>query len=311
MNQSYREELKRRLIQSDAGKVDYRDFEARCVRKFGPAAGIFTRQLVYWVGKERDQEGWIYKTRREMENETGLSRHHQEKARSILVSKGVIKVRKKGVPGRLWYWVDLEALLNVMKTPHSTLNQWARKQEKNAAETTNERDSFSRDSTTDHTEEIDSMARASRNGSTYPASEDGNSVPVSVNHSTDQPITESTSETTAGISTDNYSSENPLFQSAKAHASRGLSPTKGTEIAITPKSSIGPLEISRVYSLLTTPGSAAYRAYVIHREGSLSLQDLASEVCLALTNNRNQIESYVEPLREIVADLAIDDAASD
>src|SRR5687767_10003525 len=98
MNQSYREVLKRRLVSNDAGELDYLKFDARCIRKFGPAAGTFLRQLIYWVGKEHHQEGWIYKTQREMEEETGLSRYFQEKARKILVSQGVLKERKKGVP---------------------------------------------------------------------------------------------------------------------------------------------------------------------------------------------------------------------
>ena len=86
MNQSYREVLKRRLVCNDAGEVDYLTFDARCIRKFSPAAGTFLRQLVYWVGKQHDREGWIHKTQYEMEQETGLSRHFQEKARNILVS---------------------------------------------------------------------------------------------------------------------------------------------------------------------------------------------------------------------------------
>src|SRR5215208_85961 len=171
MNQSYREVLKGHVIRNVAGEEDYLDFQNRCVRKFGPAAGICIRQLVYWTGKQHDPEGWIYKTQGELEEETGLSRHHQEKARNILLSQGVLREDRRGLPRRLWFWVDLEALLNVMKTPHSTLNQWARKQEKNAAETTNEGDTASQDDITEHTDEIDSTARAMRNGSTHPASE--------------------------------------------------------------------------------------------------------------------------------------------
>jgi hypothetical protein len=312
MSQSYREKLKSRVIRNDSGEESYLEFNARCIRKFGPAAGTFLRQLVYWTGKEHDPEGWIYKTQSEMEDETGLSRTQQEKARKILRKAGVLEEVKKGIPCRLHYRVDLEALLGVMETPHSTMNQWRRKRDRSDdPEQPNDQDSSSLDHITEQSGEDGSTFPAGEDDITPPTRIDPNSAPSSENHTDDQAITESTSETTAGISTDNYSSENPLFQSAKAHASRRLSPNKGTEITITPKSSIGPLEISRVYRLLATPGSAAYRAYVLHREGRLSLQDLASEVCLALTSSRNQIESYVEPLREIVADLAIDDAASD
>jgi hypothetical protein len=56
MNKLWREKQKRSLILNEAGEEDYLGFQNRCVRKFGPAAGIFIRQLVYWAGKEHDSE---------------------------------------------------------------------------------------------------------------------------------------------------------------------------------------------------------------------------------------------------------------
>jgi hypothetical protein len=310
MNQLHREILKHRLIRNEAGEEDYLGFEKRCVRKFGPAAGIFIRQLVYWAGKEHDPEGWIYKTQREMEEETGLSRHHQEKARNILLSQGVLMEDPRGLPRRLWYWVDLEVLLNVMKTPHSTLNQWARKQDNNAIKTVNERDSASRDSITDHTEEIDSMARASRNGSTHPASEDDSRAPASEEDTTHPLITESTAQTTPESSTEKYSAENSNFQFGEDQISHGLSPHQDMKIDDPPQPSVGGRELNRIFYLLDDSNGAAYRAYKSYREGSLSLQDLASGVCLELTGSHDQTDAYVEPVRRMVEELAIDDGVS-
>ena len=54
-------------------------------------AAIFLAQLIYWTGKQRDEDGWIYKTRDEWENETGLIRTQQENARAILREKGLIE----------------------------------------------------------------------------------------------------------------------------------------------------------------------------------------------------------------------------
>ena len=118
MNQSYREKLKSRVLLDDSGEESYLKFYARCIRKFGPAVGTFLRQLVYWTGKEHDPEGWIYKTQSEMEEKTGLSPRHQEKARKVLRKYGVLEEDLGGLPRRLWYRVDLEALLSVMETPH-------------------------------------------------------------------------------------------------------------------------------------------------------------------------------------------------
>jgi hypothetical protein len=313
MSKAHRDELKRLLIQSDAGVEDYLDFQVRCVRKFGPAAGLFVLQLVYWVGKEHDEEGWIYKTQRQMEEETGLSRWHQEKARAILLSQGVLKVALRGLPRTLWYWVDLEALLQIMETPHSTLNQWARKQDNgDATKTSDDRYGSSRDSFTEHTDEVDSMVPTNEYVNTDPASEYGNSVPTSEDGISGRAITESTSETTAESSSEKYSSENSNFQFGEDHASRDLSPyAKLMNIGSPQKSPIDNREFNRIGLLLTTPGSEAYRACQGHREGSLSLEDLASEVCNALTGSCERAELYIEPVQRWVADLAIDEPAPD
>lgn len=36
-------------------------------------AGLMLRQINYWTGKEASGDGWIFKTREEMESETKLS----------------------------------------------------------------------------------------------------------------------------------------------------------------------------------------------------------------------------------------------
>src|SRR5215207_10223763 len=54
------------LRDPETGEEDYFTFQARCVRKFGPAAGIYLRQLVFWTGKKSIDPNWIYKTEEEM-----------------------------------------------------------------------------------------------------------------------------------------------------------------------------------------------------------------------------------------------------
>jgi hypothetical protein len=312
MSHPHRDALKDRLIRNEAGVEDYLDFQKRCVRRVGPVAGIFIRQLLFWTGKQHDPKGWIYKTQPEMEQETGLSRRQQEKARKILCKYGVLEEDKRGLPRRLWYRVDLEALLRFMESPNSTMNQWRRNQDNGeATNPANEGFSFSRDSITEHTDEDDSTFPGSEYANIDPASEYGNSAPTSEDGINGLAITESTSETTTETSTDNHLSENSNFQFGEDHASRGLSRNKDMKIADSPKPSMGGLELNRIYYLLDTPGSEAYRAYEHHRGGRLSLEDLASEVCFALTGSRDQMEFYFDPVRRMVAELAIDDPAPD
>jgi hypothetical protein len=105
------------VIRNDSGEESYLEFDARRIRKFGPAAGTFLSQLVYWTSKGHDPDGWIYKTQSEMEEENGLSRRYQEKARRVLRKFDVLEEVKRGIPRKLWYRVDLEALLGIMETP--------------------------------------------------------------------------------------------------------------------------------------------------------------------------------------------------
>jgi hypothetical protein len=80
------------------------------------------------------------------------------------------------------------------------------------------------------------------------------------------------------------------------------------ELADPLRPSMGEL-LQRIYNLLDNSDSTAYRAYERYREGSLSLVDLASEICFVLTGSRDRAESYVEPVRRMVAEFAMDDDA--
>lgn len=73
-------------------------------------AALFLSQIAYWSDKGFDKDGWIYKTESEMEEETGLSRKEQETARKALVWSGILKEERRGIPARMWYLLDWDAL---------------------------------------------------------------------------------------------------------------------------------------------------------------------------------------------------------
>lgn len=72
--------------------------------------GLFFSQLMYWSGKGVDEEGWIFKTQHEWEEETFLTRSEQESARKALRKIGVLEEKKKGTPARLYYKINFENL---------------------------------------------------------------------------------------------------------------------------------------------------------------------------------------------------------
>lgn len=71
---------------------------------------LFLCQLLYWNGKQANKNSWIYKTQKEMLEETGLSRYEQETARRNLREKGFIKETRKGIPAKMHYKIDLDAI---------------------------------------------------------------------------------------------------------------------------------------------------------------------------------------------------------
>jgi len=85
-------------------------------------AGLLLSQLVYWqriVDEGRGGiNGWFYKTSREIEEETGLSRHEQVTARNCLTKLKIIETKKGGLPCRLFYQVDLAFLIKKLKQYH-------------------------------------------------------------------------------------------------------------------------------------------------------------------------------------------------
>lgn len=78
-----------------------------------PKAALFLSQLVYWTRRGAQimsNEGWVFKSRDQLEIELGLGRHEQVTARSRLVELGLIQESKTGVPARLSYRVVPQVL---------------------------------------------------------------------------------------------------------------------------------------------------------------------------------------------------------
>ena len=72
-------------------------------------------QLFYWSGKQQSEEGWIYKTQLDLEKETGLSRHEQNKCVEDLKKKNVLDTRYERLDHRLYYRINRDALDEIME----------------------------------------------------------------------------------------------------------------------------------------------------------------------------------------------------
>jgi hypothetical protein len=92
--------------------IAYHPVIAKAVKSV--TAGVFLSQFLYWTPRTKDPDGWIYKTQADIYEETALTRREQETARRILMDKGVLEEKKKGVPCRLYFRVNMAALVNLL-----------------------------------------------------------------------------------------------------------------------------------------------------------------------------------------------------
>ncbi len=85
--------------------------------EMGVTAALFLSQLTYWTNRTTD-DGWVYKTRDEWEEETGLSRYEQEGARKKLRGLGILLERKQGLPAGLYYKIDNDVLCQLLTSAY-------------------------------------------------------------------------------------------------------------------------------------------------------------------------------------------------
>ncbi|MBW4557134.1 MAG: hypothetical protein KME59_14540 [Trichormus sp. ATA11-4-KO1] len=108
----------------------------------GVLPNLFLCQMYYWLGKQKNPEGWIYKSQAEIERETGLTRKEQETARKSLKARGLLKEKFIGCPRRVEFWLDKDALnqrwsafMNNIELPIEEITKaWTRKSKKNDSE---------------------------------------------------------------------------------------------------------------------------------------------------------------------------------
>jgi hypothetical protein len=109
----------RNLLNADKRTVAYLPNLARALSKLLHGSGVkealFLCQLLYWDGKGRRHDGFIYKSEREWTIETGLSEGEQETIRRNLTGLGVVKTKKGGLPCTTLYRLIFSRLEEVIR----------------------------------------------------------------------------------------------------------------------------------------------------------------------------------------------------
>ena len=84
----------------------------RCFAELGGSvnAGLMLSQAVYWSKRSTTKDGWFWKTAEEWTEETYLSRTEQATARKQLKRLTCWQEELRGVPAKLFYRIDFDAL---------------------------------------------------------------------------------------------------------------------------------------------------------------------------------------------------------
>lgn len=93
-------------------------------------AGLMLSQALYWSERTSDGSGWFYKTQEEWTEEICLSRTEQETARKALKALGFLREEKRGMPGKMHYFVDVERVCDAIsqsaENPQTSLQETRR-----------------------------------------------------------------------------------------------------------------------------------------------------------------------------------------
>jgi uncharacterized phage protein (TIGR02220 family) len=86
-------------------------------KKVGLDAALLLSDLaqaqLYW-NEKLNREDYFYKVESDIEEDTTLSSHKQRKARATLSKAGILKVKRRGVPAKIFYFIDESCIKNLL-----------------------------------------------------------------------------------------------------------------------------------------------------------------------------------------------------
>ena len=84
-------------------------------KQFGLLAASFFAYLNDLDTHLAPSNGWFFRTREMIYEDTGVSNKQAGRLIKELVDGGVLKIRRRGVPARQYFWIDYEQVLQVIR----------------------------------------------------------------------------------------------------------------------------------------------------------------------------------------------------
>jgi len=77
-------------------------------------AAIMLSQLLFWSRQKADEDGWFYRTRKQMEKRCGLGKKAQKNAADTLSSLDLVESELRGMPAKKHYRVQLGEVITLL-----------------------------------------------------------------------------------------------------------------------------------------------------------------------------------------------------
>lgn len=77
--------------------------------------GLLLKQVLYWMGKTEDKQGWFYKRLPEFQEEMCMGEKEFRTARGVLEEKKFLLTERRGVPPVVWFRADLRAVVKAIQ----------------------------------------------------------------------------------------------------------------------------------------------------------------------------------------------------
>ena len=78
--------------------------------------GELCSEYTYWENTNQlMDDGYFYSTRENIENNTGINAHYQRIAMKNLEQKGIISIKKRGIPCKIYYKINEETVVEYLK----------------------------------------------------------------------------------------------------------------------------------------------------------------------------------------------------
>ena len=111
--------------------------------------GELCAEYNYYERNGKLDNGAFYSTRSNIEENTGLTEHHQRNAIETLVEKGLLEIVKKGMPAVNYYKINFDALLLQLSEAQTTSASSRRQQVVEGADINNNKETIIRNKNTD------------------------------------------------------------------------------------------------------------------------------------------------------------------